>query len=301
MVERANAIIDEYLAAGYDLTLRQLYYQFVARDAFPEAWRDRRTGSKNTQANYKKLGGILNKGRLAGLIDWLALTDRTRHMRARAHWDDPADIVRACAGQFFVDLWEEQDSRPEVWIEKDALIGVLERPCQQLDVPYFSCRGYTGQSAMWQASQRLLGYHRSGQRPVVLHLGDHDPSGMDMTRDIQDRLDMFCGMGVVEVRRLALNIGQVREYDPPPDPTKWSDTRAAAYAAEFGEECWELDSLDPKVMEEIIREAVVGLRDEEKWQEALERVEDGRGQLGKVSDSWADLMDNWEEIETDFL
>jgi hypothetical protein len=67
VIELANSIIAEYQAQGYDLTLRQLYYQFVARGIIP-----------NSDAEYKKLGSVINDGRLAGLIDWDSITDRTR-------------------------------------------------------------------------------------------------------------------------------------------------------------------------------------------------------------------------------
>ena len=110
--------------------------------------------------------------------------DRTRELRTLSHWDDPSSIVEACSKQFNLDLWDKQPFRPEVWIEKDALVGVFERVCRELDVPLFSCRGYTSQSEMWVAGQRMLQYKRNKQTPVIFHFGDHDPSGKDMSRDI---------------------------------------------------------------------------------------------------------------------
>src|SRR5258707_4874441 len=183
MIAKANEIVEEYRGQGFDLTLRQLYYRFVSRDLI-----------KNTQKEYKRLGGIVNDARLAGLIDWNSIVDRTRSLRALPHWDSPSEIVESCAAQFNVDRWEGQPYRPEVWIEKDALVGVFERVCRELDVPLLSCRGYTSQSEMWGASQRMLAHsrnrngRRTGQTPIVFHFGDHDPSGKDMSRDIVDRL-----------------------------------------------------------------------------------------------------------------
>ena len=138
VIGEANAIIADYAAQGYDLTLRQLYYQFVSRDLLP-----------NRQSEYKRLGDIINDARLAGLVDWEAIVDRTRNIRALPHWSDPAAIVRAAASSFAVDKWAEQPRRVEVWIEKDALVGVFEPVCQELDIPLFSCRGYTSQSEVW--------------------------------------------------------------------------------------------------------------------------------------------------------
>src|SRR5205085_3197993 len=126
-----NEIIAEYDQQGFDLTLRQLYYQFVSRDLL-----------SNRQSEYDRLGCIVNDARLAGLIDWNAITDRTRNLRSLAHWDEPTDIIRACASQYRIDKWARQPCRVECWIEKDALVGVIAGICEELDIPYFSCRGY---------------------------------------------------------------------------------------------------------------------------------------------------------------
>src|SRR4051812_33389050 len=93
-IQRANAIIAEYTAQGFDLTLRQLFYQFVSRGIIP-----------NSQKEYKNLGGVIADGRLAGLIDWDAITDRTRFIRRNTHWKGPHQIVEACAKQFQLDKW----------------------------------------------------------------------------------------------------------------------------------------------------------------------------------------------------
>lgn len=275
IIDEANRIIDDYAAQGYDLTLRQLYYRFIAEDAFPESWRDPSTGSKNVQGNYKRLGGTINDARLAGLVDWERIVDRTRGLRGKSHWNSPEEIVRACASQYSVDRWKYQRHRPEVWIEKDALVGVIEGVCSNLDVPHFSCRGYTSQSEMWRAGQRILAHMDQRQSPVVFHLGDHDPSGMDMTRDIRERLNVFVGFeeGIypgVEVRRIALNMDQVNELDPPPSPAKITDSRSANYIAEFGSDSWELDALEPAALTGLVEEHVLAIRDEDRWRKARE-------------------------------
>jgi hypothetical protein len=256
LIESANKIIEEYNAQGFQLTLRQLYYQFVSRDIIP-----------NTEKSYKNLGNVISDARLAGLIDWLAIVDRTRGLRENSHWENPRAIVSACAAQFKLDLWEDQEERVEVWIEKDALIGVIERPCRDLDVPYFSCRGYTSQSEMWIASQRLAGYREDGQRTIVIHLGDHDPSGIDMSRDIEDRLGLFThGNAPDEFRRIALNMPQVKKYNPPPNPAKLTDSRCQGYMHKHGSKSWELDALEPKVLEALIRKNVEEFIDMDKWE-----------------------------------
>lgn len=226
------------------------------------------------------------------MIDWSAIVDRTRNLQQTPHWRTPRQIVEACASQFRVDRWADQHYRPEVWIEKDALAGVISGVCDNNDVPYFSCRGYTSQSEMWAAAQRLLNWIERGQVPVILHLGDHDPSGVDMSRDILDRLKLFVG-AQVEVIRLALNFDQVEQYGPPPNPAKVTDSRANVYIAQYGAESWELDALEPAVMAELIETHVAKLRQEEAWNEALAREQQHRQTLGAMAEHWEDIAETY--------
>lgn len=254
----------------------------MARDLIP-----------NTFRSYKRLGTIISDARLAGETDWDAITDRTRNLESNSHWDGPADIIGTCAQQFQIDKWSDQDVRPEVWIEKDALIGVIEGVCSENDVAYFSCRGYTSQSEVWRAGRRLREHARDSQRPVVIHLGDHDPSGIDMTRDIHDRVSMFAEQDV-EVIRIALNMDQVEEYQPPPNPTKITDSRAGSYMQDYGDESWELDALNPATLAELIQTTIFGLRDHSRWDEACEREKEMRQQLEAVALGWDEITEGLE-------
>jgi hypothetical protein len=283
LIARCNAIIEEYLAQGFQLTLRQLYYQLVSREVIP-----------NTLRFYKNLGSLVNDARLAGLIDWDSIEDRTRNLESLPHWDTPSEIVESCSRQFRVDLWDGQEYRPEVWIEKDALAGVIAGVCNELDVPFFSCRGYTSQSEMWAGAMRLMNWSRDHQQtPIIFHLGDHDPSGKDMTRDIQDRLELF--MGGTKLERLALNMDQVRRYKPPPNPAKITDSRAAGYIAEFGKNSWELDALEPRVIATLIRNAIQPLIDKEKWKEREAEIEHERKVLAAIAERWDEVEQLVEE------
>ncbi len=279
VVAQANTIIEEYAAQGFVLTLRQLYYQFVARDLIA-----------NKQSEYKRLGEVVNDGRLAGLIDWHAITDRTRNLQALSHWSDPSEIVASAAEQFRLERWKTQPLRIEVWIVKDALLGVIEGVCEQHDVPYFSCRGYTSQSELWGAGQRLEGYEIDGQETLVLHLGDHDPSGIDMTRDIERRLHLFGAE--TEVRRIALNMDQVDLYKPPPNPAKTTDSRFEGYIADYGPDSWELDALEPSVLEALIREHIMGARDYEAWEKVSAEQDEHRAKLRSVSERWEEIAES---------
>ena len=287
VVEQANEIVEEYAEQGFDLTLRQLYYQFVSRDLLA-----------NKQSEYKRLGSVVNDARLAGLIDWDAIVDRTRNLRDQAHWGSAPGIIEACAKQFRLDKWDSQKNRVEVWIEKDALVGVIDGVCKEHDVPYFSCRGYTSQSEMWAASQRLRVHAENGQLPVILHLGDHDPSGLDMSRDIKDRLKLFMthhGQNPPTFKRLALNMDQVEEYDPPPNPTKLTDSRASAYVQEYGDESWELDALEPAVLAELIRVNIRDFRDEALWDLSKNEEDEAKNSISLVANNWDDIVSRYEE------
>lgn len=282
VIAQANKIINEYAKQGFDLTLRQLYYQFVSRDLIP-----------NRQKEYKRLGSIVNDARLAGLIDWDTIVDRTRNLESLPDWEDPSDIVNACARQFRLDKWETQDFRPEVWIEKDALVGVIAGVCSNLQVPYFSCRGYTSQSEMWSAAQRLIEYREKEQIPYIIHLGDHDPSGIDMSRDICDRLDLFMlnhGVSGAKFKRIALNMEQVEEYNPPPNPAKVTDSRASGYINQHGHESWELDALEPQVMADLIEETILDVRDEDEWDNRLEEEKAARAALRFAANNWSRIQ-----------
>lgn len=273
IINQANEIIEEYQADGYDLTLRQIYYQFVSRDLIA-----------NKQSEYKRLGSIISDGRLAGLIDWNAIEDRTRNLKENSHWNNPGEIVSAAARGFRMDRWSGQDYHVEVWIEKEALVGIIADICRELDVSYFACKGYVSQSEMWNASERLESY----ENPVIIHLGDHDPSGIDMTRDIDDRQDLFVSE-CVKVRRIALNMDQVDEYNPPPNPAKLSDTRSNGYIQRYGNESWELDALEPRIMRNLIEKTVLEYRNEDKYQEVLDQENEYLEILKNIEENWQTL------------
>lgn len=272
LIEQANEIIEEYAGEGYDLTLRQLYYQFVARDIIG-----------NKQAEYKRLGSVINDARLAGLVDWDSIADRTRNYESLSHWNSPADIIESAAQSYAIDTRTGQADYIEVWVEKDALVGVIEQACGPLDVGYFSCRGFVSQSEMWAASQRFI---EKGlcHRNYLIHLGDHDPSGIDMSRDIQDRLRMFGSN--VEVERIALNMDQVNEHQPPPNPAKTTDSRYASYRRIFGDDSWELDALDPRILTSLIRESVGNHTQDSCRANRLRKQESDRKKIRELADTW---------------
>lgn len=278
IIQIANRICSEYQAQGYDVTLRQLYYQFVARDYLA-----------NNQKNYKSLGATLDRARKAGLLDWNYIVDRTRNLMGFNTVETPGELIEQQQHQYHIDLWEGQDERVEVWVEKEALAGVIQRSASAYGVDFFSCRGYVSQSELHSAALRHRRYERLGQQVTVIHLGDHDPSGIDMTRDVQDRLELFQAHTVVE--RIALNWDQIDEYNPPPNPAKLTDSRAKGYINEYGSHSWELDALNPETLDALIRSAIRPHLDEDLYDARLRQQEKGRDALSVIAE-------RWDEVET---
>lgn len=279
VIAQANAIIAEYMTQGFKLTLRQLYYQFVARALMP-----------NTVQSYDRLGVILSDARLAGLIDWDAIEDRTRNVKFPSVWSSPESILEIVAEQYQENPWLAQKFHPEVWIEKEALSGVIVPVCERNRVASFACRGYTSQSEQYAAGMRLKRIWSDGRIPIIFHLGDHDPSGIDMTRDNQERLSMFV-RAEVRVVRLALNRDQIDQYNPPPNPAKDTDIRFDKYKAEHGDQSWELDALDPTVIDALVQSAIDDIRDKKAWNLSIKEEAGRKKQLTA-------LANNWDEIAT---
>jgi hypothetical protein len=287
IVDQAAIILGEYAAQGYTMTLRQLYYQFVARGLLP-----------NRQSEYDRLGRIVSEARLTGDLDWNHLEDRTRRLADLPHWDSPESILSAVASQYRTERWADQPERVEVWVEKEALAAVIGGSAEAQDVPWFSARGYNSQSAQWRAARRHLRWEAAGQRTTVIYLGDHDPSGLDMPRDIQDRFITFGTRTKVE--RIALTMEQVEEFSPPPNPAKMTDSRAPEYIEQWGTESWELDALPPDVLDTLITRAILRHRSDEVWEDSTERMEDQRRLLTATYERWADVtgfLDGHEDGE----
>lgn len=279
-IETANQIIVEYQASGYTLTLRQLYYQFVARGLI-----------ENTERSYKNLGNVVTDGRMAGMIDWYSIEDRGRGVRPWLVQEDEQEVLRGIEYGLSFDYWGPQNAYVEIWVEKDALASVIERPARKFRVPYMPCKGYLSASEAWRAGQRFAEHEANGRRCVVIHLGDHDPSGIDMSRDNSDRLLLF-GHGKTELRRIALNMDQVEEQRPPPNPAKVTDSRAADYIARYGSTSWELDALKPQYLDNLISREIETLIDPEIWEETQREEEERRETLAKVYENWETLADH---------
>ena len=216
---------------------------------------------------------------MSGWLDWEAIVDRGRMPVMPSQWDSPAHILSVAADSYRTDRWQGQQTYVEVWVEKDALMGILEPLCERQHVRALACRGYASATGIYDSAKRLQAAMSRGQNPHVLYLGDHDPSGLDMTRDIEDRLNLMLSFAGVQIDRLALNMDQVLTYSPPPNPAKLSDSRAKSYISSYGRESWELDALDPATLSQVVEDAIFDLRDAGQWEAMLEEEEQHREQI----------------------
>ncbi len=185
VVQHIIDIVDEYAAEGYVLTLRQLHYQFVKSN-----W------IVNHDSAYSKLGDILDDCKYTGVIDWNNIEDRGRKPYLPYHVKDVEDALNDTIEQYRIDRQDGQDVHIELWSEKDALSAILQRSTEKYHIQLVINKGYTSSSAIYSAYKRFVNHISKGKRVVVLYFGDHDPSGLDMVRDIRDRVELMLRNGI---------------------------------------------------------------------------------------------------------
>ena len=273
MIAKIEQIMREYVADGYMLTVRQLYYQLVARDIIP-----------NTERSYKNTVRLVNEARLAGLLDWDAIEDRTRGFLRVPSWTSGKAILDSCAAQFHMDMWVDQPCRIYCIVEKEALAGVLQRVCSKYDIPLLAARGYPSASVLREFAKAEL--MSSTQRILILHLGDHDPSGIDMSRDLEERLRLLSRRSAFELIRVALTMDQIEDQGPPPNPAKTTDSRFAEYEALYGYESWELDALQPRFLTRLVEEHVLEVLDENLWNARQGEINEIRRRIYEVAEQF---------------
>lgn len=274
LIATVSSILNEYIRDGYSITVRSLYYQLVARGYIP-----------NNERSYKNITNLVSDARLAGLLDWDAIEDRMRAFKTPNRWANGSSILNSAANSFHMDMWADQESRVFSIIEKDALSGVISRSCNEYDIPMLAARGYPSSSVIREfVKHTLIPASKTGQRIVILHMGDHDPSGLDMSRDLEERINMFFEEPTYfEFRRLALNMDQVEEQKPPPNPAKTTDSRFQAYRDEFGDESWELDALSPKYINDLLKENAGEFIDWDKWDARRAQIDGIKQRLREVA------------------
>lgn len=215
LIDKCNGLIGLYVGQGYTLTVRQLYYQMIARDLFPESWidvsyNDRNelpVDTKNTDKNYKKFARLVSEARLSGWIDWDAIVDRARTTDENTHWNSIDDILSVTLKAWAIDKWHNQSYHIEAMCEKDAIAGILAPACGELDIPFTACRGYASQTILYERGKVFQQKWTNEEKvPVVLYFGDHDPSGLEWIEVYKIGCLCFLNMGMFMLRGLRLQL-----------------------------------------------------------------------------------------------
>lgn len=267
VVQHIVDIVEEYDADGYILTLRQLHYQLVKSN-----W------IVNHDSAYKKLGNILDDCKYAGIVDWDNIEDRGRVPHILYSVDDPEEALNDTVNQYRLDRQKGQTNYVELWTEKDALSGILKRTTEKYHIKLVVNKGYTSSSAIYKAYQRIIAALRNDQAFTILYFGDHDPSGLDMVRDIRDRLTFMLKNGTFELNDIedfftiipiGLTMAQIKQYNLPPNPTKLTDSRSNAYIKKYGKICWEVDALNPQTLTAIVESNIKDQIDIDQYEKMI--------------------------------
>ena len=289
LLEQIQGIVDTYSAQEIKLTNRQLYYQLVAGEIIP-----------NAVETYKRICTFLTDARYAGLIDWGAIEDRGRTPKRHPQWNNLSDLIESAVSSYRLPRWSDQEYYLELYCEKQAMESVLEPVANKYHI-YFGCnKGYSSASTMYELAQRIKERIKAGKKTVILYLGDHDPSGLDMVRDIQKRILEFLIFGekIIEndfgeieesetdavdpigdeegkknfvVIPIALNMAQIKKYNLPPNPAKITDPRATWYFSQYGKQSWELDALKPEVLMKLTEAGIQNFIDVKKYNAWIEK------------------------------
>lgn len=245
LLSEIDGIITQYQDINITLTNRQLYYQLVAGGIIP-----------NADDVYKRICKFLTDARYAGLIDWSAIEDRGRKPHIHADWNSVSDLISDACYTYRLPRWKDQDTYLELYVEKQAMESVLKPVANKYHIHFGYNKGYSSASVMYDLSKRVKTQLELGKEVKILYLGDHDPSGLDMIRDIAERTEEFLtksenrveAFTSFEVIQIALNMTQIKKYNPPPNPAKITDPRAKWYIAKYGQSSWELDALKPELL-----------------------------------------------------
>jgi len=273
IVTATNEVLSQYSTR---LTVRQIYYRLISPpfQLF-----------ENLAKNYKNFDRLLTKARENDDVDWERIEDRARTtIGGDKGYDGTEDYVD---NMLYIDgdnytrkMWEDQPEYIEVWVEKDALAALVSNAAEGFRVLTFPTRGYSSFTGVMQAIERFADLDEN-KRITVLHFTDHDPSGLNMKDDLARRLNEY-GEGNVRIIRPALTFEQVQAMGLAPNPTKKADSRTPAYAAQYGDQCWELDAMLPDELQRIIKEAISTHIDAERWQRTLDRIERERKAITTV-------------------
>ena len=283
---------------GTPITIRQLYYRLVAAGTIP-----------NNINSYKRLVDRLSKWRKDRTLPMDSFIDRTRALiihdygwydhNPRTWLSDDLDRLLNSFITYSLNKWYKQPYRITVAVEKQALEGVFDPICQDLGVNLAVCRGYPSLSFTREIAE-YMGKLYEGQEEVddiILYFGDYDPSGMNIPESIEDNLTNVFDASF-QLERIALLEDQVSEMDLIPAPVKTTDSRASKFMSEHGDEVFELDAVDPKDLQEMIREAITGYMSPDAQKKREKDIEEGKQRIAELMDSHniSGMLDQLREV-----
>jgi len=246
-------ILGEYHSQGLlPITIRQLYYEMVARIIIG-----------NNTNEYTRMKKLMTVARETGEIPYEYIIDTTRRVSIPAYYHNVEDCLKDTVSSYRLNRWADQDYYIEVWVEKDAMASTISDIPWKYSIPFMSNKGYSSTTAMHDAEER---FDTNEYKCKILYLGDHDPSGLNMDKDISNRVG-------VEVERIALTVEQVEKYSLPPNPAKKSDPRSKNYVSEYGNKSWELEALPIKLVRELLEEKIMHYIDMNKYNKVRELEE----------------------------
>ena len=281
-LEQILSIVKEFSSQGIKLTNRQLYYQLVASDIIP-----------NAEETSMRLSAFLTNARYAGHIDWDMIEDRGRVPDKHPEWNNIKMLVQSAIQAYRLPRWSDQEFYVELFCEKQALESVLKPIANKYHIYFSYNKGYTSSSSMYDLAKRLKREINNGKHVKLLYFGDHDPSGLDMVRDVHDRIQEFLTQGAsytkpdFEVLPLALTMEQIRKFNPPPNPAKIKDPRAKRYISKFGSISWELDALRPDVLMLIAEHGILEWLNKSKYDVWIEKEKQQSQELIEFSETLA--------------
>jgi hypothetical protein len=236
--EALHAIVE----AMKPMTVRQVFYQATVRGIVAKS-----------EAGYAVVQTNLANMRRNGSLPYSWLADNTRWQRKPVTFRSVEEALKDTARLYRKDLWHDADAYVEVWLEKDALAGVVMAVTELYDVPLMVSRGYASLSFLHSAAE----YLDSLDVPAfIYHLGDFDPSGVNAGEKIEQTLRELAPGAEIHFERLAVTPEQIREWSLPTRPTKQSDSRSKG----FGDISVELDAIEPDTLRyDIVEEALTGI------------------------------------------
>jgi hypothetical protein len=243
-MEALDAALVEIVEQFSPVTVRQAFYQAVNRGLVP----------KSESKGYRVVQRRLVALRESGTIPYGYIVDGTRYVHGYRRYDDLAEFTIYAAGLYRKDYWATPEVNVEVWLEKDALKGVLvPTVVDECGLGLHVTRGFASITYLQEAAEQI---DADGRPTYVYVLTDFDPSGVSIAEKVEEELTERAPFSDITVERLAVNRGQIERWNLPTRPTKTSDTRARRFRQIHGTDSVELDAIPPDELRRLVRDAI---------------------------------------------